>query len=322
MRYFITGCNGFVGSHIARKILDEGNQVRAIKREHSDLSELGDYAEQIEWVDVDLLDSIMLTEAIDGCEYIIHTAAMISFNPYRMEEMHQVNVEGTANIINAALQLSIKKFCHISSIAAVGHSEHSNLIDESNKWVNSAEHSGYALTKYQAEQEVWRGNAEGLNTVIVNPSVILGCGNWDKSSLQIFKYINRQEKFYPAGLLNFVDVRDVANIVIQLTQSDITGERFILNADAIPYKEAFSVMAQYLNVKPPSIKLPVRLAYIAVFLENIKTRLFKSEPRVTKDLIRSSKNQFVYKSDKVQQVLGCKFKSLNQTMEWVSGLQQ
>ncbi|MEH0158230.1 NAD-dependent epimerase/dehydratase family protein [Limibacter armeniacum] len=317
MQYFITGCTGFIGSHIAQKIIDSGGKIKALKRENSDLSSLGSLAEQIEWTDVNIMDPNNLQEAMQGTDIVIHAAATVSFNPAQKENMFKTNVQGTANIVNASLELGIKKFCHISSIAAIGSSEHTLELDETNKWVNDDLTSPYSESKYLAEQEVWRGIAEGLEAVIVNPSVVLGVGDWQRSSVKVFNYITENPPYYPSGLLNYVDVRDVSEIVLKLIQSNTTGERFILNAEAIPYRKAFSIMAKHLGAKAPNKKLPLLLAKVLVKIEAFRAWMANKEPKITDDLIRSTAKKYYYSNQRIKHKFGYEFRKLEDTMQWV-----
>lgn len=211
---FVTGANGLVGSFIVRQLLDKGESVRALKRETSDLSLIQAFEKQIEWIEGDLLDYDILNEALKDVDYVIHTAAIVSFDPNDFQDLYITNVEGTANLVNACLANSIKKICHLSSIAAIGKNNKEAKISELTKWENSEQNSHYAKSKYLAELEVWRGIEEGLNAVIVNPTIILGPGDWEKSSAKLFKQVWKHSSFYPNGFFHYVDVRDVSTICI------------------------------------------------------------------------------------------------------------
>ncbi len=196
---FITGSNGLIGSFVIRQFIEQGYAVRALRRVNSDLSLLADITHRIQWVEGDLLDPLLLHQTIQPGDIVIHAAAIVSFSAREYEKMRKVNVEGTANVVNVCLQRGVKKFCFVSSIAALGRENHFHSIDESTKWEDSELNTVYAQSKYLAELEVWRGEAEGLPAVIVNPSVVLGPGDWRRSSTQLFKYAWDEHWFYPAG---------------------------------------------------------------------------------------------------------------------------
>ncbi|GAA4829768.1 NAD-dependent epimerase/dehydratase family protein [Algivirga pacifica] len=316
MRYFITGCSGFVGEHIARKVILEGGTVRASKRSNSNTLRLKDLEQYIEWVDINLLDPEAIAIAIKDCNAIIHTAAMVSFDSSKAQSMEEFNVQSTANIVNVALENNIP-LCYVSSIAAVGSSSSNTPINENQKWEDSAENSAYSISKYHAEQEVWRGVAEGLKAVILNPSVILGHGDWQRSSLKIFNYILNEGYYYPQGYFSYVDVRDVANLAYRGLTEQKYGERFILNSGSLPYQKVFQTIARYFDVRPPQKALPIWMGGIAAKLEALRTRIFGGEPKITKDLIRSSSQKKIYSSQKAISTFEYAFYSLEDTMKWV-----
>ena len=223
MVVLITGITGLVGSAVAKEFLSRGFQVKALVRSLLSVSYVKSISENIVCVEGDVLDVFSLEEALKDVDYVVHAAAMVSFAPKDRVEMQKVNIEGTANVVNACLVGNIKKLCFVSSVAAFGRPGHAIIkkmgeivIDENQKWEDSETNSTYAVTKYQSECEVWRGQAEGLSTVIVNPSIVLGESDWNKSSSQLFKYVFDKKPFFTPGNLNYVDVKDVANCIVTL----------------------------------------------------------------------------------------------------------
>jgi dihydroflavonol-4-reductase len=313
---FLTGCNGLIGSFIARKLLSENYQVKALKRPSSDLSAVSDIYDKIEWVEGDLSDIQLIDKYLEGVDTIVHCAAMISFSSSHKQTMFRSNVEGTANMVNAALKNKIKRFCYISSIAALGRKKGTELIDETSVWEESSTNTFYAYTKYLAELEVWRGVEEGLNAFILNPSIVLGPGNWDTGSSRLFKYIYDEKLFYPKGEMNFIDVRDVSDIACSLLHSDINGERFILNAGKISYKNVFFSIADRFKKKRPKYEANMMMSEIAWRLDKVKSFFTGKEALLTKETARSVRLNHTYSSQKIIKILGVKFRNGNETVNW------
>jgi dihydroflavonol-4-reductase len=312
---FITGCNGLVGSFVARKLLSEGHAILALRRKNSDCSLLYDIQDQIEWIEGDVLDIGILNEAIKRCDTVIHTAAVISFSPKKRKEMYKINVEGTANIVNAALAGQVRHFCYISSIAALGRKKDTPVVSETALWEDSDRNTHYAKSKYLAELEVWRGIEEGLPAFIVNPSVILGPGDWERGSTKLFKYIYNENKFYTNGNINYVDVYDVAEIIVRLLGKNVAGERFILNAGTMTYKELFERIAKAFGKKAPTIEVGTLLAEVAWRIEHLRTLFHSNEPIITKETARMSGYSYTYENAKIKQLLGYEFAPVKQSIE-------
>ncbi len=321
----VTGANGLVGAAIVRCLLKNNQAVRALKRSNSDISSLADVETQIEWVEGDVLDISSLETAMIGISLVVHTAAMVFFSPKQRSQMYKVNVEGTANVVNVCMAMDVKKLAFVSSIAAIGRPDVSHVdiqkainINEEQKWEDSPLNSHYAKSKYQAELEVWRGIAEGLPAVIVNPSIILGEGDWTRSSTQLFKYVYDQNKFYTQGLVNYVDVLDVASITVQLLLSDIENERFILNAGTTTYKDLFEQIAQGFNQKAPSIGISPFMSEIIWRIEAIRSFFTGKNPLITRETAKSARTRFEYESDKIQKKINFSFIPLSQTIKRVT----
>lgn len=312
----VTGANGLLGSFIIRQLLSEKRPLIAIKRKDSDIQLLKDVNQPIEWRTADVLDPVSLEDALQGATHVIHAAAMVSFNPAAEKRIMNVNVLGTRNVVNACLANNIKRLVHISSVAALGRQKDQAVVDENNKWLDSPLNTAYAKSKYYAELEVFRGHEEGLNTVILNPSVILAPADWNKSSSQIFKYISEERSFYIDSYLNYVDVRDVAEAAIQLLDHEIRNERFIVNAGNIRLIDLFSTIADKLGKKPPSIKLNKTLLKIVAVAENIRSKIGGSEPLITKETARLAGTHFTYKNNKIRNLLNFDFRSIDDSTSW------
>ncbi|MGB1248918.1 MAG: SDR family NAD(P)-dependent oxidoreductase, partial [Chitinophagales bacterium] len=289
----VTGATGFVGSEIVRQLVAQGKKVRAIKRATSNTRFLADCEGKFEWMDADILDIPSLEKAFQGVEYVIHSAAMISFNPAMTERMHKINIEGTANMVNLALDFGVKKYVQVSSVSAYGRYEIKQEIDEKLKWKEHKDNTQYAISKFRAELEVWRAQEEGLSTVIVNPSTILGVGDWTQGSCQIFKNVYDEIAFHPVGINGFVDVKDVADICIQLMESDIEAEKFIACAENHTFKDIFFKIADAFGKKRPSKPIPPILASIGWRYYWLKSKLLGQQPMVTKETVTYTARDYV-----------------------------
>ena len=253
----VTGGTGLLGSHLLLELVKTGKQVRALKRPNADTDQVrkvfayyvpdpDKLFAKIEWVDGDLLDMASLEIAIEGATEIYHAGAVVSFHPKDRDRMMKVNVDGTANLVNLSLEKKVNKFCYVSSVATLGRADTNETTNEESYWRISNKNSSYAISKYGAEREVWRGMEEGLNATIVNPSVILGPGYWNKNS-GLFRLVWEGLKFYTTGVNGYVDVRDVVYVMIRLMDGDFSGQRFVLTSESISYLALFTYMAKYLR---------------------------------------------------------------------------
>lgn len=324
MNVLITGANGLVGSAVVKRLLQENFQIYALCRSTADLSLLTDLGDRINIVEGDIMDAVGFQEILRNIDVVVHTAAVVSFNPRERRKMYHINVEGTTNVVNACLEAGIKQLLFVSSIAALGRPAVSKLakqvtdIDESQKWEESALNSNYAKSKYLAECEVWRGQAEGLNVAIVNPSVILGEGDWSRSSTQLFKYVYDEKPFYTLGSLNYVDIKDLTEVIFQLIKHQVSGERFIVNSGTITYKAFFEKVAVAFGKKPPSMLIKPWMAEILWRIEAVRSQLAGSSPLITKETAKSARTHFHYVNRKVKDELGISFTPIDKTIERVA----
>ncbi len=313
---FITGGTGLVGSFVIRHFLQQGYPVTALRRAGSDMHLLHDCQDKVQWVEGDILDIPLLSQVIQPNSIVIHAAAIVSYSPSRKEEMFKTNVEGTANMVNVCLEQGVRKFCFVSSIAALGKNKQQTEIDESAKWEDSDLNTSYGQSKYLAETEVWRAAAEGLPVVIVNPSIILGAGDWQRSSTQLFHYAYKEKPFYPNGSVNYVDVRDVARAIFLLANTEIIGEKFILNAGTVNYKKLLEQIAQRFGKRPPHWKVQPWMSQLLWRMEWIKSLFSKKEPLLTRETAKLSQIHYLYPSDKIKKELNFTFNDLADTLDW------
>lgn len=322
----VTGGTGLLGSHLLFNLVKDGTKVTAMKRAGSSLSQVEkafsyyyknseSILNNIIWVDGNVTDIYSLYEAFENIEKVYHAAACLSFDPSDKKQMMRVNAKGTANVVNACLAKNVKKLCYVSSIATLGRIDHDGLIDEETHWKNSKKNSVYSISKYNAESEVWRGIAEGLPAVIVNPGVIIGPGNWKKGSSQLIDRVWNGLKFYTPGVNGYVDVRDVSKAMIKLMENEITGERFILSSENLDYQNFFSFVANALGKKRPHIKAPYFTGQLAWRLEKLRTVLTGGNPLITKETARTAYQKYFYSSEKIKKILNFEFMSMEKSIK-------
>ncbi len=311
----VTGANGLLGSHLLNRFSKENVPVVGIKKPDSDITHLKHLA-QIEWRNADLLDTEAMMQALQGASTVIHTAAQVSFNPRARKKIIEINEGGTRNVVNACLALKVNHLIHVSSIAAIGRQKGFHHINEDSKWVDGELNTDYAESKYLAELEAWRGHEEGLKVSIINPSVILAPPNQVKSSSQIFHYVLNEKLFYTEGQINFVDVRDVVEMIWQMHLRKIYGERFIANAGHTTFQNLFFQIARRLNKRPPSIKLPSTLLSMLANLEELRSRITGKEPLITRQSTKVAKEFFYYSNEKAIQKFNFQFHDLENTLDW------
>ena len=291
----VTGGTGFLGAYIIKNLVEKGLPVRALRRSSQPPFFIPkEIWQQVEWVEGDVLDVVSLDEAMQGVEGVIHSAAVVSFSHRDHKLMSQVNVEGTANVVNAALEHQVSRFVHVSSVAALGRTNKSEHVTEERKWEDTKSNTHYAITKHRAELELWRGIAEGLPAVILNPSTILGYGNWHQSSCAIFKNIFKEFPWYTEGVNGFVGVEDVAEAAVQLLQSPITEKRFIVNAENWSFRQLFNTIAGGFGKRQPHRHATPFLGEIAWRLEKFRYLFTDSKPLLTRESARvaHSRTQF------------------------------
>jgi dihydroflavonol-4-reductase len=312
-----------VGSYLLRYLIEEGyTNIRALRRPTSKMDLVAPVADQIEWVEGDILDIPSLEEAFQDIEQVYHCAALISFDPNDRKQMMVVNGEGTANVVNVALANNVEKFIHTSSIAAIGRPKIGATISEATSWERSKYNSNYAISKYLAEQEVWRGWAEGLQVGVVNPAIILGGGRWDEGPLKLFKLAWKEFPFYPAGSSGFVDVRDVARFMIQLMESDINGQRYLLSSTNSAIREVMNSIAYHAKKKKPWLKVTPFIQQIAWRIEWIRARFFGASPLITRETAAHSSRLFFYDNKKSIETFDFDYIPLEETLSETTQLFQ
>jgi dihydroflavonol-4-reductase len=311
----VTGGTGLLGAYLIRALLQANKHVTALYRKQFPGLLTADEIAKVNWIKGDVLDIRLLQDIMADISHVYHCAGMVSFNPARVDDMMKVNVEGTANIVNIALEQGIKKMVHVSSVSALGRKRNHALISESVTWDEAANLSAYGKSKYEAEMEVWRGIGEGMEAVIVNPAIILGVGDWNKGSSAMFKNAYKEFPWYTEGSSGFIDAMDVATIMIRLMDSDIHSERFILSAENRRYKDIFGQMAQSFHKKPPHKKASPLLSSFVWRWEKMKSFFSSADPLLTKETAETAQLVVSFDHTKILNSLpGFSFRPVDETI--------
>lgn len=322
----VTGATGLVGTHLLIQLVQGEVPIRALYRteEKRDIAKKVYIAccppnhkasfDTIEWVQGDITDLFTLEMAFKEVTYVYHCAAFISFNPSHYKILRKVNIEGTANIVNKCILHKVKKLCYVSSIAVLGESNSGNPIDETVEWNPEETHSVYAITKYGAEMEVWRGTQEGVDAVIVNPGIIIGEGFFNSGSGFLFKQIYRGMNYYTSGTTGYVAVTDVVNIMVRLVENDIKNERFIVVGENISFKNAFGMIANALGKDAPKKNVSPFVMTLAYYLKRI-SKIFGGKQYIFRSSIKSAFSDSFYVNEKVKKKLGYNFMSVEEAIK-------
>jgi dihydroflavonol-4-reductase len=311
----VTGGTGLLGAYVLRELLKHGQPVKALYREAFPLLLTKEENDRIDWVKGDILDTTLLAEQMTGVGEVYHCAGMVSFNPAHRDRMMKINVEGTANVVNAAIEAGVRKLCHVSSVSALGRKRDDETLTEAAKWSAESNLSNYGESKYYSEMEVWRGISEGLEAVIVNPVIILGYGDWRKGSSATFRNAHEEFPWYTDGISGFVDAADVAEAMWLLMKSDISAERFILSAENLPYREVFTRMALAFGKKPPHRSVNPVLAGLVWRWEKLKSLLSGQDPLLTKETAETARRKVYFANSKVLNALpGFRFRSIAESI--------
>ena len=327
----VTGGTGLVGSHLLYQLSTQHNTIKAIYRSENSLdlvkrvfSYFTDDVEtlfsKINWIKADITNIPSLTTVFEDVTTVYHAAALVSFDAKDYRKMRQVNIEGTANIVNQCISNSVEKLCYVSSIAAVGDSIDNNIVTEENEWSIQTSNNGYAITKYGAEMEVWRGSQEGIDVVVVNPGVILGAGFWTINTGQLFSKVAKGFSFYSEGVTGFVGVNDVVKAMIQLTESSEKNEKFILVSGNNSFKEIFTLIAKEFGKNPPSIKISITATKFLRRIDAVVTFITRKKRLITKESVRSLHGKTQYSSEKIKKQINFNFEPISQVIKEICAI--
>jgi dihydroflavonol-4-reductase len=310
----VTGATGFLGAELAKLLVSSGGRIRSTKRSSSKIPALlNPFHDLIEWVDADIMDVFALADALQGITQVYHCAAWVSLKEADKKPMINTNVTGTANLVNLCAEQGIR-MVHVSSIAAIGVAKPGELITENHHLEQSANNDGYAISKLESEMEIWRGIAEGLDAVIVNPSLILGVSAGTTGTGALFETVRKGLKFYTGGSGGFVDVEDVAKCMVALMNSDITAERYIINAENYTYKAMTTEIANDFGIKPPAKLAKPWMMGLAWRGAAIIATLTGKDPSIDKTSARAASQIREFDNSKIKEAIGFEFKPVSETI--------
>ncbi len=326
----VTGGTGLVGAHLTLHLIENGENVRAIYRNLESIQKTKNLFslyqkealfEKIDWIQADIIDVPSLELAFENVDYVYHCAALISFDPKDEDALRKTNIEGTANIVNFCVAKTVKKLCFVSTIAALGDlKEHEKIITEESEWNPEKPHSDYAISKYGAEMEIWRGQQEGLESVIINPGVIIGPGFWEQGSGKLFKSVANGLSFYTKGITGFIAVPDVVQIAVKLMKSKHSNDRFTLIAENITFRELLDTIADSLNVKRPSLHASPLLVNVTYRIDWFISNVFGLKRRLDLATAKASYSKKWYSNEKIKNALPTQFLDIHQYIKQISRL--
>lgn len=310
----VTGATGFLGAELAKLLISSGGRIRCTKRNSSKIPALlAPYHDRIEWVEADMMDVFALADALQDVTQVYHCAAWVSLKQADKRPMINTNVTGTANLVNLCTAQGIR-MVHVSSIAAIGIAKPGELITEKHHLEESAENDGYAISKLESEMEVWRGIAEGLDAVIVNPSLILGVSAGTSGTGALFETVRKGLKFYTGGSGGFVDAEDVAKCMVALMNSNITAERYIISAENYTYKDITTEIAQGFGVKPPGTLAKPWMMGLAWRGAAVIAALTGKSPSIDKISALAASETRNFDNSKIKAAINFEFKPISKTI--------
>lgn len=316
----ITGATGLLGQRILLKLIDLNYQIYATKRTHS-VTQID--SEKINWMEINSIQDNLFELIPEKIDYVIHAGALVSYKKSDKEVIFKINAEWTNFLAESALKAGVQKFIFISSISALGKVSNDNFINENTPKSDHEFLSNYGKSKRQAEEKLWELSEKGLPIIIFNPSVIIGPAKRYQSSAQLFGYISDQKPFYTTGLINYIDVRDVADIVVKSLENKIQNEQFVLNAGSISYSNFFRAIAKQLKVKAPSFGIPKFIVVLGAVLENLWSKISGKPVTLTLETAKMAGNKYIYKAEKANKTFNLSYKTLEQSVEWtVSEMQK
>lgn len=312
-RILVTGGSGLLGSYLVRRFRQLGYIHITATYHHSPDAIPSDIREGIQWLPLSLPDKLASDELAEGKDWVIHTAGFVSYHPgdkYKMLEIHKT---GTEHLVNACLHHQVSHFIYISSISTLGRESPQATLNESSAWVENEFSTSYGLSKYLGELESWRAAAEGLKVTAILPSVILGTGDWERSSLQMIRRIVSGPGYYPGGQTGFVDVRDVVAFIQLVLEKSLSGDRWLINGTNISYADVYRLVADYMDLKRSYSPAPKWLANMLLRSGNL---LKKNSLGI--EILRHTYGMYSYDAAKSLSVEGFQYRPLEKSLEEIA----
>lgn len=314
----VTGASGILGSYVVAELVKQGETVVACRQAKSSLLPIEkvfalkfeDWEEQfkkVEWRELDLTSLLSIETALQGIDTVYHCAGFVSFAASDRSKLFQINEQGTANLVNACLALPGIQFCHVSSIGTLNNSEHIGPLNESVFWKSTGKEGYYAISKYNAEREVWRGMEEGLNAVIVNPGVILAPAFWQQSSLELIHKAYKGNRFFTAGQTAYVMADDVAAVMIQLVKQKVFGKRFLVFENNYTYRAVFEALRKGFHYKGRLIEVSESVLKVVAFIERFFSFFIGRDAVLSPSVMRAAFNQQLYSRENLDNTLKHEF---------------
>ncbi len=342
----VTGATGLLGGHLIYGLLQKHEKVAALKRPSANLDTLREIfsfytknpdqlIDRIDWRTCDLLDKESIINALEGIDCVINCAAIVSYQKKDRERMISNNVEGTRNLAEAIrtkrretedcqLPTVDCRLIHISSIAALGDGPGNDtrfLIDEDTPRDPNRKHNGYSISKYESEKVL---TDLGLDAIILNPGIILGPGQWTKGSSQLFEKAWQGLKYYPYGGTGYVDVRDIADIILCILTSsppnllNIKGSRYCVVGTNVRFREFFNMVTDEYGKPNPSIFAGKFMTQVAWRADTLRALLAGRNPVLTRETAEASQRISYYSSAKICNTLNFRFRPIEETIDWIA----
>ncbi|OAV43779.1 NAD-dependent epimerase/dehydratase family protein [Lewinella sp. 4G2] len=323
----LTGATGFLGSHLTRELLRRGVKFKALCRALPPIEcgtswalaqVRGEGQEKMEWVEGDVNDPEGLLEIFEDVDVIIHTAAKVSFQYEDRDELLKVNGEGTANVVNMALEAGVKHLVYVSSVSVLNRVPDGPVVTLADRWPAQRPNSAYAESKFDAERAVWRGQAEGLSVSVVYPSTIIGVGDFAGTNTpSLWRHVAKERSFYPTGRAGFVDVQDVVDAILHLADTQIDGQRILLNADNLTWKEFLEQAAASIDAEPPTRSMPAWQSAFLWPVDKVRTMITGQKPIITRETHRSTQSDFRYDGSSFTEILSKPYRDIYDTIRRV-----
>jgi dihydroflavonol-4-reductase len=324
MKAFVTGATGFLGSHVARALADQGAELRLLVRPTSNLRNLEGL--KAETATGDLRDAASLEKAMSGCDTVFHVAADYRLWVRDPEAMYRSNVAGTQTLLEAARRNGVRRVVYTSSVATMGFTRNGNPADEDSP-VSLADMIGhYKRSKFMAEQIALEAGRSGMHVVTVNPTTPVGEQDVKPTPTGriVVDFLKRKFPAYVETGLNLVDVKVCARGHLAALEKGKPGERYILGGEDLTLKQILDRLGKITGLPSPRIKLPYFFALATGVLDEVFTgRLLKREPRATIDTVRMGRKKMFASSDRAERELGWKIipveGALRRAVEWFRG---